>query len=1084
MKHEFLFVFLSLASVCMAVPQLRVDLTLKRGGEFVFLEKGLRFERASWDKGEKPRVFLGHGNLAENGSPTTLSICFKVTEPSPVTISLRGPFQATKENEWCLIHEVERNHYQLPPGGFDTLLTQGLPPNGIPDRYLTVPNPPEPRILLANQPHVVYRVNHKQILLFQLNATPGVLYEYHITASKDVPTLGFFNETKLPPFSPDWTLYPRVATPVIADTPPEAIGNVKPMLLKNRPVKAEGTRLDLVKEAGKMTSMQCSLLYNVFDSPVEEHLLVSFAADWWMRVHLNGQLITDTMQTGNGFDFQLTQHFALLPIRKGRNVLVAEVYAGSGGSAFLFGPPRKAGPPEAHVYKEGPGWRVIDMDKTEILPGSALDQSNIIDAPAGKYGRVIQGPNDALGFEKAPERSVRLKGVSSGLPPPALWKNCDNATAKKNITQFAMDCRRQGYNCFRDNGIDAWLMYGSNKALQPNPEMVDRFDWMFAEFKKQGIYWHNVVFSYHLYQAEQDHGESFDKRELHKVMMGVGRPWERERWKAGAKVLLNHVNPYTGIAWKDDPALAIVEFHNENYLGFARIASVIHKYPIEFQFVQDKWKAFLKVFLLNRPREQWPEELRKNGIEKAPMFQVGVGSPELQALQIAFHNHNLIEMNRWCEKTLRELGYQGVITNNTHQSVNEIGVVWNTLLHLDSHAYFSHPSNWIRPTSTVAQHSAVEAYATIFRTINSRRPYGCSMGVGEFNYCLWNPYQYELPLALVAYATHSNYSTLDIHSEAVLPDVPAGTNRELGIFTCGLNPVLRASEFVGAYLFLRGDVTPSPHRIAITIPNSYLFSKQGTLAASTEQSKVGLLAQTAYAFPELPPRNPFAQTRKPDYALPISGSAGIRTHGWFSEAIDAQDANFSLEKTVAALRQNGVLPPGNQTDPQKGILQTDTGEILLNAPRKLLQLDTPRTQAVSMPAGQGPALSQFAVNHASINVMAALTAIDSQPIASSQRMVLTLSTRTIGKDFQVCKDNESRLIQANFRPILYNTGKFDLTVKTAHPAQFTLYALDINGNRRCPLPFQVQDDALRIHLDTDTLPGGPAVFFELARETP
>ena len=28
--------------------------------------------------------------------------------------------------------------------------------------------------------------------------------------------------------------------------------------------------------------------------------------------------------------------------------------------------------------------------------------------------------------------------------------------------------------------------------------------------------------------------------------------------------LLEHVNPYTGLAYKDDPALAILETHNED----------------------------------------------------------------------------------------------------------------------------------------------------------------------------------------------------------------------------------------------------------------------------------------------------------------------------------------------------------------------------------------------------------------------------------------------------------------------------------------------------------------------------------------
>jgi hypothetical protein len=44
-----------------------------------------------------------------------------------------------------------------------------------------------------------------------------------------------------------------------------------------------------------------------------------------------------------------------------------------------------------------------------------------------------------------------------------------------------------------------------------------------------------------------------------------------DNWKAFSRVLLSHVNPYTGVAYKDEPALAWLCVVNEpnatNYLG-------------------------------------------------------------------------------------------------------------------------------------------------------------------------------------------------------------------------------------------------------------------------------------------------------------------------------------------------------------------------------------------------------------------------------------------------------------------------------------------------------------------------------------
>ena len=135
-----------------------------------------------------------------------------------------------------------------------------------------------------------------------------------------------------------------------------------------------------------------------------------------------------------------------------------------------------------------------------------------------------------------------------------------------------------------------------------------------------------------------------------------------------------------------------------------------------------------------------------------------------------------------------------------------------------------------------------------------------------------------------------------------------------------------------------------------------------------------------------------------------------------------------------------------------------------------------------MTAGKGPELSNFTVDQAGVDVMAALTSVDGKPLADSSRMVIVLSTRAVAQGLKVRKDDESILVKPATRPILYNTGKFDLSVKTAQPEAFKLYALDINGNRRCELPLRVEAGVLKIALDTDTLEGGPAVFFELVRE--
>ncbi|MDR0931581.1 MAG: hypothetical protein LBM70_00990, partial [Victivallales bacterium] len=218
-------------------------------------------------------------------------------------------------------------------------------------------------------------------------------------------------------------------------------------------------------------------------------------------------------------------------------------------------------------YTKGEEFAPVSMDNVAIVPGSALDLSNLIEAPAGKYGRIVASPDGTLFAEQNKGQKFRLFG-GNGVPT-AMWHGGDDAEFRKNAAEFAVAFRRQGYNCLRLHGIDQKIMTdtGSGKPLQFNAKYLDRWDFLLSEMKKQGCYFQLVIFSFHLYEPTVNHTKAFKDRRLHKLMMYLGRDWERERFRKGAELLLNHVNPYTGMAWKDDPAFAVVEFYNEQYDG-------------------------------------------------------------------------------------------------------------------------------------------------------------------------------------------------------------------------------------------------------------------------------------------------------------------------------------------------------------------------------------------------------------------------------------------------------------------------------------------------------------------------------------
>ena len=333
-----------------------------------------------------------------------------------------------------------------------------------------------------------------------------------------------------------------------------------------------------------------------------------------------------------------------------------------------------------------------------------------------------------------------------------------------------------------------------------------------------------------------------------------------------------------------------------------------------------------------------------------------------------------------------------------------------------------------------------------------------------------------MPLVFTAYASLQGYSTLAIHEMAVMLD-GFWKRPRLGPFQVAPNPVLRAGEFLGNAFFLRGDVAPSPHRIMLKVPDAHLFSKDGGEAVSAEQSKLALLAGFGTAFPDRPLPEGLPELPEPDYQLPVSGSSKTYLHGWFSSVSASADDTFPLKDCVEQLRRKGILNAENRTDVSRGIFQSDTGEISLDAPARRIQVDTPRSQAVALPAGSRAELSAFRVEKTTADVLAAATSVDGRPLNSSGRIVLILATTVVNRDMQVDGQDPSKLVSLSRGPALMRTGSYDLKLK--NPKRLVCYSLRADGVRLERIPVVREGENIKIAVDTAALQKGPAVFFEL-----
>ena len=205
-------------------------------------------------------------------------------------------------------------------------------------------------------------------------------------------------------------------------------------------------------------------------------------------------------------------------------------------------------------------WFAVFFDDDAFSDKSVIDMSHLVEAPAGKYG-PLKRDGRHLRFEKA-GKSVKFWGVGANL---------DARPSREKQTQRVRYLKKHGINMVRQHSVFGFL--GPLQNGEFDRQKLDQWDWWSAELKKHGVYSTWSVF-YPLLISEED---GYDP-ELFQELPGR-RPGSNLRSTSGLvniepklqelqwaylKKLLSHRNPYTGLRYVEDPAVAVVEVHNED----------------------------------------------------------------------------------------------------------------------------------------------------------------------------------------------------------------------------------------------------------------------------------------------------------------------------------------------------------------------------------------------------------------------------------------------------------------------------------------------------------------------------------------
>ena len=212
------------------------------------------------------------------------------------------------------------------------------------------------------------------------------------------------------------------------------------------------------------------------------------------------------------------------------------------------------------TIEAGEDWSPISI-ANDVTPGSALDLKGILPINTGlATRRLIVTPGGNLSIDG--RTPIRLFGTNLCFDA--------NYLEKPDVDRLVRMLASTGYNALRIHHYDNLLDVDG---------YLERLDYLVATCRKAGI-----VIKTDLYVSRDVPGYKMDEFKAAILL----RPDAMEDWKAFSRKLMTHVNPYTGIAWKDDPAVAIISVINE-----PNLTNIIGRLPSPMQDdLQKAWSAW------------------------------------------------------------------------------------------------------------------------------------------------------------------------------------------------------------------------------------------------------------------------------------------------------------------------------------------------------------------------------------------------------------------------------------------------------------------------------------------------------------
>ena len=718
-------------------------------------------------------------------------------------------------------------------------------------------------------------------------------------------------------------------------------------------------------------------------------------------------------------------------------------------------------------------WVKLDMEDLDIKEGSALDVSQFTNhhAPAGKYGRVVVGRNGDFEFEKRPNVPIRFKGANVYTFSKRIG---DKIKTKEEIDFYVKMIKKQGYNAVRWRfNVEEGIL---NEKSEVKAEYLDMYDYFLYALKREGIYTYFYITSHDVGVPNFD----WNDRTTIKMRMMLGDPQIREIWRKWAIYQLSHVNKYTGVAWKDEPAIATIEYWNEFDLGFglnrvnAKTKNLLAKKLREF--LKNRYKTIDAFLAYNKQIDcKWATKKPLTDFEDitldlyfANSFHPDFGRFVIALMQDVLQFYRKVVSD---EIGCKAVTFQNNCVKNLYWTHCGVSIGSSTAINT-YHDIASSTSVGAR----VKQTSSIHNSGNYWRGALSRNVAGMPLTVTEYQHCYPNQYCHELALMFPVYSAFQNIGALMIF------DTPmARNNLDAHIRNVGVNPVHRVNDFLTSFFYLRGDVKPSQNRVDIVFDKNF-FQKSNFASGALlqDESMIGLLTGFKLSFPDVKrvPELKNVRIEPATISYKPQGISRVRQSFHASSVDSVWHSKFSWDKVMADLKEKKILSPDNRSDPKNAVFESDTKQIYMDSKNRLLQVNTPKSVGTTIDANsKNLRVGSLMVKSSNVDGAVALVSLDNKEIVNSSKMVLTFATDSVWEKskFSVSRKQVLQYIPS---PVLIKIGKIDVMIKT-NGKNFAVYPLKMNGERMAEIPVKVENGILKLSIDNSKT---PTLYFEIERK--